>query len=198
MEFDMVHDIQTAYRKLVTSMSRPGIITSIKEESNKLNIETGCFRSTDVLILMLIDIETGFSIHGKNKESAEQIINQVTYAKSTDINEADFIIICEDVNEEEIKSIIEKAKTGTLNDPHSAATIIIEVESLSNDKQLCLKGPGIKDEAFVKVDLKNSWIEARNRKNAEFPLGVELIFTDRENNLMCFPRTTRVNGKVSI
>lgn len=73
MKLDLIYDIQRAYRKVVDSMSKPGLITNLKDEAAKVDLEAGCFPSTLVLAAMLLDTEVTFKVvsereHSCNKE----------------------------------------------------------------------------------------------------------------------------------
>lgn len=65
--------------------------------------------------------------------------------------------------------------------------------NISNDKELILKGPGIKDKNYIKVDISGNWVEKRELKNIEYPLGVDTIIIDKNSNLICLPRTTQIS-----
>ena len=55
MELDLIHDIQSTYRKVLNSMARPGIIENIKDEADKVNVDIDCYKSTFLIMLMLLD-----------------------------------------------------------------------------------------------------------------------------------------------
>ncbi|MTI65834.1 MAG: phosphonate C-P lyase system protein PhnH [Firmicutes bacterium] len=192
MKLDMVHDIQRTYRKVLNSMSRPGEIENIKNESQKVDIDTEFFNSTLVLMFMLLDAEVSFKIISNKEDEMTKFINQLTYAKSKELHEADFIFLLNDAKKEDIESTFKKAKVGDLINPNKSATIIVESEKITNEKDLTLKGPGIKEVNYVEVKLKGNWIEERNEKNIEYPLGIDVIFTDINSNIMCLPRTTQI------
>ena len=92
-----------------------------------------------------------------------------------------------------IREAFTKGKIGTLRDPQQSATIIMETERLSNDPQLTLQGPGIAKTETVEITASEMWKKERAAVNQEYPLGVDMIFIDRQNNMMCLPRTTMLN-----
>ena len=164
MKLDLVHDIQKAYRKVVESMSRPGHINSINEEASKVDLEIQFYPSTLVLMLMLLDAEVSFKIISENEASMTQLISQLTYAKPETVENANFIFVMKDVNDGELERVLEKAYEGDLIDPHKSATIIAEVNQITNERELILQGPGIKDKNELKVDLNGHWVEKRRLK----------------------------------
>lgn len=196
MPLDLVHDLQTAYRKTVDSISRPGLITNIKVQADKVDLEIGCFKSTMVLALMLFDTEVTFKVMSERESEITKILNQLTYAKAMEIQNADFILVLNDAGPLALEKALIAAYRGDLMDPHKSATIIVEADALSNDRDLTLTGPGIDRERHVKVQTAGDWVTLRAEKNSEYPLGIDFIFTDSGHNLLCIPRTTQILKKV--
>ncbi len=197
MKLDLVHDLQQAYRKTLDSMSRPGMINNFRDQADKMDLETGCFDATFVLLLMLFNTEVKFSVCSKRETEMAKLINQLTYAKVTEVENADYILVLRDAQPKELERAIRSAYPGDLRDPHKAATIIIEVDSLSNGRDLTLTGPGIEKESYVKVITTDSWIDLRAEKISEYPLGIDLIFTDPFDNIVCLPRTVQISKQVA-
>lgn len=199
MNVDIVHDIQQAYRKVVDSMSRPGRLSNLSEEAKKVQTEMECFHATFVLTLMLLDTEVTFHVVSDYQESITTYLNQMTYAKVTTIDQADFIFVLQDAASDQIEYAINKAKIGNLIDPHESATIIVEVDQLTLGQEFIFKGPGIEHENQVMIEKNEkmgAWIDNRAEKNKEYPLGIELIFVDREHRIVCVPRTTQIQKRV--
>lgn len=196
MKLDLVHDIQAAYRQTLDSMSRPGLIRNIHKQADKVNMEISCFDSTLVLALMLFDTEVKFKVCSEREAEMAKLINQLTYAKATDVESADYILILNDAKPEDLEKAFRMAYSGDLLDPHQAATIILEADSVSNDRALTLTGPGIEKECYIDVKTTDRWVDLWAEKNSEYPLGIDLIFTDREDNILCLPRTTQISKQV--
>ena len=197
MKLDLVHDIQRAYRKTLDSMSRPGLINNIRNQADKVNMEISCFDSTFVLVLMLFDTEVKFKVCSEREVEMAKLINQLTYAKATEAENADYIFVLNDAKPEDLEKAFRMASPGDLLDPHKAATIIIEVDSVSNDQYLTLTGPGIEKEHYINVKTIYDWVDLRAEKNSEYPLGIDLIFTDWDDNILCLPRTTQIEKQVA-
>lgn len=196
MPLDLVHDIQSAYRKMLDSMSRPGLISNISEQAGKLEVEIGCFSSTLILVLMLFDTEVRFKVFSQRAAEITKFINQLTYAKATEADDADFILLLNDAKEEDMAKALRTAYAGDLLNPHRAATIIVETDFLCNDNELILTGPGIAGKSYIKVKASGIWVDIRAEKNFEYPLGIDLIFTDPDHNIICLPRTTQIEKQV--
>ncbi|WP_289142860.1 phosphonate C-P lyase system protein PhnH [uncultured Brevibacillus sp.] len=196
MSLDTVHDIQIAYRKLLNSMARPGVISNLEEQAKKLEIEVGCNPSTMVLALMLLDTEVTFHVVSQRAAQITKLLNQLTYAKVVEVEQAQYIFVLNDAGSVELEKALEMAKTGDLNNPHESATVIVEADVVSGDSGLLLKGPGIKTGSVVHVKRSGDWIGIREQKNAEFPTGIDLVFVDPNHQLVCLPRTTQIVEQV--
>jgi len=196
MALDLVHDLQRAYRKMVDSMSRPGLISNIKAQADKVDLEIGCFKSTVVLVQMLFDTEVTFKVVSKREAEITKLLNQLTYAKAAEAQTADFILVLRDAGPFGLEKALIAACPGDLTDPHKSSTIIVEADALSNERDLALAGPGIDAESHIKVQTTGNWVGLRAEKNSEYPLGIEIIFTDSDHNLLCIPRTTQIVKQV--
>ncbi|WP_077210930.1 phosphonate C-P lyase system protein PhnH [Bacillus dakarensis] len=192
MKLDSVHDLQTVYRKLVDSTSRPGFISDLVPEADKLDDTVDFSESILLLALTLLDPEVSFKVYSKESHMVSEKISTLTYAKKKDADEADYIFVLKDAEEGSLVEAIQQGKPGTLKDPHVSATIITEVDRLSDDGELLLTGPGIQKSNTVAVGESDSWVEARQFKNTEYPMGIDLLFVDKQHQLLALPRTTRI------
>ncbi|MFD2115806.1 phosphonate C-P lyase system protein PhnH [Paenibacillus yanchengensis] len=192
MSFDLVHDMQTSYRKVIDSMSRPGLITNLCEEADKWDGDFPCFPATLTIARLLLDSEVSFKVFTEKEADLNNLFNQLTFSKAAETDQADYIFVLQDARHGDLRNAIEKAKNGSLNDPHHSATIVIETGGISGENELKLMGPGIKGENFVKVQTSLDWMDIREERNAEYPLGIDLIFVDVDHHLLCLPRTVRV------
>ncbi|MDQ0882669.1 phosphonate C-P lyase system protein PhnH [Peribacillus sp. V2I11] len=192
MNLDVVHDIQTVYRKLVTATSRPGTLVVLEREAKTLDVQMECFSSTILLARTVLDPEVTFKVIAKEEEAVSRMINQLTYSKPVDLQEADFIFILLDAFEEQMKEALNKAKVGNLLNPHESAMIILEVPDVTKGDSMILSGPGIQQESFISLPYVSAWLGARNEKNIEFPLGIDMYFVDQHDRLIALPRTTKI------
>ncbi|MFJ7932333.1 phosphonate C-P lyase system protein PhnH [Peribacillus sp. NPDC096448] len=192
MNLDVVHDIQTVYRKLVTATSRPGTLVVMEREARTLDVQMECLSSTILLARTVLDPEVSFKVISKAEGAVTRMINQLTYSKPVDLPEADFIFILHDASDEQIKEALNKAKVGNLLNPHESAMIILEVPDVTKGDAMILSGPGIQEESFMSLPNVSAWLGARNEKNIEFPLGIDLYFVDQQDRLIALPRTTQI------
>ncbi|MGO1923707.1 MAG: phosphonate C-P lyase system protein PhnH [Jeotgalicoccus sp.] len=180
----IVHTTQAVYRQLVNAVSRPGHTEIITEEVKNYSD----FSDAALLISMtLFDNEISFFSRDKTMRKELKVLTGGIPNK--DYTTADFIISKEsDLTEEYFTEVMH----GILISPEKSATLIIEADSIGEGNEYSLSGPGIKNTADVKMSLDHRWIELRNDMCKEFPLGIELILTDKNNNVVIIPRTSKV------
>jgi len=179
----MVFDSQKVFRLILEAMSNPSRIVHIGEYAEKLNSEYPVLLA---VAMTLLDNEVSFSCEGR---SLPDEITSLTLAKRERTESADFVFV---IKPDGIKTAIEKAKYGTLSDPHKSATVII-----LNDKepilQLVFSGPGIDGrEAAQATETAMAAIALRDAQNDEYPQGIDLIFVSSSGELFAVPRLTRV------
>lgn len=192
MRLDLVHDIQRAYRKLIDSLSMPGTIADLSAEAEMLERDGGCLQSTLVLALMLLDTEVTFKVFSARESEAAHLFSRLTYARQAEAEDADFIFVLGDAAPGDLLRALKSAKIGDLEDPHRSATLIIETDGLSDGPKLRLTGPGIRTFAAVELFEEEGWVEVRKKRNAEYPMGLDLIFVDSHHRLLALPRTTQI------
>jgi len=150
--FDAVYDSQKVYRLILEAMSHPGRV-----------VPMGGYTLLSVA-MTLLDNEVSFNLCGDDALADE--IASLTLAGREPLETADFIFVCKP---EYIKDAIEKAKCGTLADPHKSATVIIQ-------------GSGLEKEA----------IALRDAQNYEYPQGIDLLFITDGGKMLAFPRLVKV------
>lgn len=194
MKFDVVHDLQSVYRKLVDSTSRPGLLSDLGKEAAMLEGENiaGCSSSILLLALTLLDPEVTFKVYGSDAAAVENEINQLTFAKAVQADQADYLFLMKDAGAGSLEHAIEMANPGTFINPHKSAVIIAETGAITEGDNLLLSGPGIQTSTGINIELAGNWIEKRNEKNKEYPTGIDLVFVDRNHQLFSLPRTTQI------
>ena len=193
MKLDYVHDIQTAFRKTITAFSFPGTIVDLSAELSRVEKELGFSPSLLLLALMLLDGETTFAVYASDGKKQEQSVSRLTLSRATDADQADFIFFPDPSLDASL--IIERSREGSLSDPHLGATLIFKVGDLSPNGFLALTGPGVERETSIRIDRSGEWLEARQQKNKEYPLGVYVILVTDNGRLAAIPRTTKINSR---
>ncbi|KQL37411.1 phosphonate C-P lyase system protein PhnH [Psychrobacillus sp. FJAT-21963] len=194
MAIDQVHDLQQVYRKILHSMSRPGTISSLSEIAERVDFNLPCYNATILSAMTFLDAESTFHILSEEQKDLIEKISEYTSSRYAPINEADFVIVLRDDTDTVIQKAMQQCKNGTLIDPQLSSIWIIESTPLSDEGQWMLTGPGIQHKCQVQTRFNQSMWKARNEKTKEYPLGIDLIFTDEHEQVVCIPRTTTINN----
>ncbi|WP_307225007.1 phosphonate C-P lyase system protein PhnH [Pectinatus haikarae] len=193
MQFDKVLDAQQVYRLLLDAMARPGKINTLSM-SECLKPPRGLQSGTAAVALTLLDQGTGFCFLSAGRQEPDYLTaNTGAAAQSVDVAELIIFSGCECVQ-------LDKVCCGSLLSPEQGATLLIMVEELSSTEgRLCLRltGPGIRNHCDLFINglaLKN--LETISCMNKEFPLGIDVIYTDKSGNVACIPRSSSMHWKV--
>ncbi|MEL6289239.1 MAG: phosphonate C-P lyase system protein PhnH, partial [Pseudomonadota bacterium] len=83
---------------------------------------------------------------------------------------------------------------GTPDYPDRSTTVVMQVHAWSG-VNVVLSGPGIRTQvAFAAAPLHDDFWQRARENHARFPLGVDLLFTTRDE-IAGLPRSTRINGE---
>ncbi len=198
--YDIVHDSQQLYRKLLDSMARPGKINKVQATEGQFTGCEGIRPSMLAIALTLLDRESSFYVRSPLAKAFSQYVKWKTFSKEALLANAQFIFIQDKLSNQDIMKLAQEVNVGTLHDPHEGATIIIDVQSLDTSSnngtgiRFSLTGPGIKTQRSCVIDgIDIAWFEARERRNAEFPLGFDLILVSTDGAILSIPRTTHIH-----
>lgn len=192
-DFDQVFDSQQIFRIILDTMARPGKIGILPD----INIKPPAENHYPFLVLLtLLDREVSFNVQGKETAKLSEVIRYLelnTGSKQNDVEACDFMLVYGGNS----KAQICKAKIGSFRYPDKSATVLYDVDSISDENTLekeesllKLSGPGIKENCIVGL----SGIGKKEMENLvsvrEFPLGIDAIFTDKNGRIISIPRST--------
>lgn len=188
-QFDAVFDCQKVFKTLMNAMARPGKIFSIADSAKKLEREQAALFACALTVL---DNRCRFFVW--ENEVLSQDLIQMTYAVPSHKEAADYLFIPQTEEAATVhEAVLPAAKVGTLPEPHKSATLFIALESLAGDRQIRLTGPGVDGELSTALPEECiMWLQTRGRMAWEFPCGVELYFLTQEGQVLCIPRTTKI------
>lgn len=188
---DLVHDIAYSYRELVYCVSYPGRVKNIMSYAVGADFTESIYSPTLILAYMLLDSEVSFCVLGDDENNTNgKLISKLTYCKQKDVSEADYIFVLENASNASVD--LQKARIGDLVDPHNSATVIIEQSENMAMKNYELSGPGVGGVKDCSIACFEGGIELFNKKNAEFPMGIDFFFVSEFGNIMVLPRTCKL------
>jgi alpha-D-ribose 1-methylphosphonate 5-triphosphate synthase subunit PhnH len=190
--YDMVFDAQAHFRVLLDAMARPGSIQVL----NDVDIVPphGLHRVSALVGFALLNGDVTFHVVSADSDVADYLMVN-TASLMTSADEADFIFVKGNLRTPAILA----AKVGSLRYPEEGATVIVDVDKISDVAcdgavALTLSGPGVLDTKTIYVaGLDVAILADFVSQNAEFPTGIDLILTDGDDALSCVPRTAKLN-----
>lgn len=180
-----VIESQRCFRKTMKAMSEPGYLVTLEPLKTSENISSAAFS----LALTLIDQD--ISVWVSPKLSSSTFIDNLRFycgcRLTTSPLEADFVFI----KLSEWQNL-DNLKQGTEEYPDRFPTLIIETDSLAENGNIELSGPGINGSRKVSIKgINKQHINLLRVNQQRFPMGYDFIFTCGEQ-LMALPRTTQV------
>lgn len=175
---------QRTFRTVVDCMAKPGKVGRISTESSS-GSDSG---AAVTLCRCLLDHEVSVAVVGFDPSLSEYIL-RVTGSRVADLFEADFIV----ASEFEALAAVEHAKIGSDEFPDASATIILACDRIgAGPVQLELSGPGVPSVRSLSLDgLDPELLESILDRNADYPLGIDVILVSAAGDIACLPRTTR-------
>lgn len=183
---EIVHFTQQTFRSLMECFARPGDQQQL-EHSQEI---TGLYPATVSACFTLLDGEVNFYV-ANECPIIQHEIRAWTGAKLASVDQADFIIIPADCSKQQAQFALQHAKVGNLVDPQQSATILFEMTNAIGNV-VHLRGPGIQHTKAVQLNIPEQWLQLREEKNNEFPLGVDVLLINSNTNIMALPRTTKI------
>ena len=191
LNYDTVFDAQQHFRLLLDSMSRPGKINTFPNAD--IDPPQGFSHAAALTGFALLNSDVTYFITGDNAPDIGRYLLVNTGSQPANIAIADYIFL----PERHDASGLENARVGTPAYPEDSATLIASAQLISEELHegalaITLKGPGVNGQAEVFVSgLSAGLLDFVKEQNAEYPLGTDLIITDRDGNVICIPRSNK-------
>lgn len=177
-----VFDSQRVFRCLLQAVSHPGKLFTLPPfECDPL----------ESAARTLLDHEVTFHVLGEQAAEIEERIPQLTGARVSPVEEADFAL----VSSGDTAGAVLRLGRGTLERPERGATAIYAVEELSNSGTLALKlsGPGVPGTRTLGIEgLAPAEVEGIREARQDYPLGIDVYLIDFAGRVAGLPRSTRL------
>ncbi len=181
-------DSQAVFRQVLSAMSRPG---EIHLAANDIESPAGLHPATSAVLLALLDQDTRLWL---SPDFCNGVVGAYlrfhTGCVLTDkALAADYVLVKPD----ELPRLNDLS-LGSEEYPERSATVVMQVDDLSNEGGWRLSGPGIDGHAKLNIaGLAASFLPVWRESQLQFPRGVDLIFTSTDR-LAAMPRTTRAEA----
>jgi len=189
--YNDIYDAQRHFRVLLDAMARPGRINLLP--SVEVSPPAPLTRGAAWIALALLNSDVHFHV-GAADEAASAYLQANTGSRPSAASGADFLFL----NGTGSAAALREAPLGLPAYPEGGATAVAMVGGLGRSSAqgglaLTLTGPGIEHQEQVCISgLSAEFLEIRQDRNAEFPLGLDFMFVTGDGHVLCLPRTTRV------
>ncbi len=175
------------FRLIMEAMSRPGKVMNFDE----IHESTGTMNAGSSMVAMtLCDHETPVWLDDElsTKEVKEFVRFNCSSPITTDPGGIQFGFFSKPPSNEEL----ERFPLGTPAYPDRSATLVIQIDGLSEGSGVVLGGPGIKTIHKLNANgLEKSFWNWWQQNNMRFPLGIDVILTT-DTSIAALPRTVHV------
>ena len=181
---DPVHEAQTAFRRVLDALSRPGRRCLLGSPVQGLALGAAMAH----LLLALTDDDTPVWWQ-QDEAAASDWLRFHTGAGVAALPEAAAFAVIPDAG---TVPPLDRFAAGSVASPERSATLLLEVPSLDDGPAVEWRGPGIQDVQTVRIAglPAHFWMQWQ-ANHAAFPQGVDIVFTCADLALG-LPRTTRV------
>jgi len=162
------------YKAIMNVLSMPGKIESITPLYDS---------SLLALANVLLYNEVSFFYAGDEDMSLIEAINN---PKPQTNEKADYIF-SDTLN----ANLIKEAKKGDYINPDFSSTLLFTCRDFNYTK-VRLRGPGVNGVKECNLPCNEEFIKILMDKNSDYPLGVEVYFTNEKNEILALSRTTKI------
>jgi alpha-D-ribose 1-methylphosphonate 5-triphosphate synthase subunit PhnH len=186
----MLVDAQADFRILLDSMARPGQLRHFSPRS--LEAPSPLNPASAVVALTLLDSEVAHHA-GAFPEAVSRYLAAKTGSPAAGPDAAAFVFL---PNARHLE-ILAEARAGELAYPELGATVVLQLDALSatpivNSMALTTTGPGVDGAlTFHAAGVDSAFLTLLANRNAEFPLGLDLILT-AGNTVVSLPRSQKL------
>lgn len=187
---DPVHDAQQVFRALLEAMSRPGRLLALPALAG-LGHPAGVQPALAASLLTLLDADTRLWLSPKLDQPGLRAWCRFHCGAQlvAEPEQAHFAVM---EATEATPALLQRLNPGDDVAPQDSATALIAVDALSADGVLCWRGPGIEHQHRLGIDGVSDALWAwRSAQQADFPCGIDLIFTVGEQ-IVALPRSTQI------
>lgn len=189
---DLVHDSQATFRVLLAALSEPGTVQVMPVAVIGPAPLGPAMTAT---VLTLTDLETPVWLDVADEVAARRVIRYLAFhcgCTCTDVQAAAAFALVTQPEQMQLAGFAQ----GSMAYPDRAATLLVQVASLTDGPERMLSGPGIGTEHAMQVaGLPPDFDEQWRANGTGFPTGVDLVFCCGDR-IVGLPRTTRIDASL--
>jgi alpha-D-ribose 1-methylphosphonate 5-triphosphate synthase subunit PhnH len=185
---DKVLSAQSTFRSVMDAMARPGSVQRINVVAGAPN---GMMRGTAAIALTLFDHDTPIWLDAGMSRTPD-VAKWLKFHTSAPVVADSTICSFALIGDGQQLPALDRFPFGSNEYPDRAATLIVQVESLTQGRTYELRGPGIDGAALLQATIEPQDLFERLAINATlFPRGIDVVLVHDEC-VVAIPRTTRL------
>ena len=182
---------QSTFRSVMDAMARPG---SVQRIAAVAGAPAAMMRGTAAIALTLFDHDTPLWLDPKMSETPE-VGKWLRFHTGAPVVADSSICSFALIGDAPALPALDRFAFGSNEYPDRAATLILQVESLTQGPAFELRGPGIDGSAVLRATLQPADLFERLAINAAlFPRGIDVVLV-ADDAVVAIPRTTRLAAK---
>jgi alpha-D-ribose 1-methylphosphonate 5-triphosphate synthase subunit PhnH len=188
---DKVLSAQSTFRSVMDAMARPGSVQRIVAAAGT---PAGIMRGTAAIALTLFDHDTPVWLDPLISETSN-VTKWLKFHTGAPVVGDSSICSFALIGDAAALPSLDRFSFGTNEYPDRSTTLILQVESLTQGKNLELRGPGIDGTAVLQARVQPADLFERLAINATlFPRGIDVVLV-HDDAIVAIPRTTRLVAK---
>ncbi len=188
---DKVLSAQSTFRSVMDALARPG---SVQHIASVTGAPGAMMLGTAAIALTLFDHDTPLWLDPKMAETPD-VGKWLRFHTSAPVVADSAICSFALIADAQALPALDRFAFGSNEYPDRSATLILQVESLSQGPVFELRGPGIDGSAVLRATLQPTDLFERLAINASlFPRGIDVILV-ADDTVVAIPRTTRLAAK---
>jgi alpha-D-ribose 1-methylphosphonate 5-triphosphate synthase subunit PhnH len=188
---DKVLSAQTTFRSVMDAMARPGSVQRIVAVSDA---PAAMMRGTAAIALTLFDHDTPLWLDPRMSATSD-VAKWLKFHTSAPVIADSSICSFALIGDARALPALDRFAFGTNEYPDRSATLILQVESLTQGPALELRGPGIDGTAILRASIQPPDLFERLAINAAlFPRGIDVVLA-ADDAIAAIPRTARLVAK---
>ncbi|HEY4439991.1 MAG TPA: phosphonate C-P lyase system protein PhnH [Candidatus Elarobacter sp.] len=185
---ETIHTAQRTFRALLDAVAYPGRVTPIVDLPA---VPAGLSPALGACARTLFDPDVAVWVAGVDGGAAAWLRDETGARIVREPAAAQFVVITD------LRDVapLGRWNAGTVEDPETSATLLVQVDALSGGRDVVLAGPGIEDEIVIAPHgLDAQFWDAWAVNAARYPLGVDLFLFD-PRAVAGVPRTVRATPR---
>jgi alpha-D-ribose 1-methylphosphonate 5-triphosphate synthase subunit PhnH len=188
---DKVLSAQSTFRSVMDAMARPGSVQRIVAAAGT---PAAIMRGTAAIALTLFDHDTPVWLDPLISETSH-VTKWLKFHTGAPVVGDSSICSFALIGDARALPALDRFSFGTNEYPDRSTTLVLQVESLTQGKNLELRGPGIDGIAVLQARVQPADLFERLAINATlFPRGIDVVLV-HDDAIVAIPRTTRLVAK---